>query len=256
MKSSMSLLKNALYKAVSESTNDSQNFVIAFSGGIDSALLSQICLDLGKKISLLTIGFPNSHDLEFSKHIASKFAIPHIVEEIDIDRFRQAILDIKVKIQCNNTSHIENCIAFHFIAELANRNKFRYVLSANGCDELFCGYDRYREIYGQGSDKIMKFMDERLENEFKLMEEINLISSEFGVQTRQPFLSKEFIKYAKTIPVDLKIKGKDDKIRKHILREVAISIGVPKESALSPKKALQYGSLIHKNFKMYRKQYM
>jgi len=38
-------------------------------------------------------------------------------------------------------------------------------------------------------------------------------------------------------------------VRKHILRKVALEIGVPEESAMKPKKALQYGSSIHKNFK-------
>ena len=59
-------------------------------------------------------------------------------------------------------------------------------------------------------------------------------------------LSRKFIDYAKTIPLEYKIKGQDDLLRKHILREVAIRIGVPKEAAMQPKKAIQYGSLIHK----------
>jgi asparagine synthase (glutamine-hydrolysing) len=41
-------------------------------------------------------------------------------------------------------------------------------------------------------------------------------------------------------------------MRKHVLRKAALSIGVPEESALKPKKALQYGSLIHKNYKKFR----
>jgi asparagine synthase (glutamine-hydrolysing) len=51
------------------------------------------------------------------------------------------------------------------------------------------------------------------------------------------------------IPIENKIKSCNDLIRKHILRQVALSIGVPLEAAMKPKKALQYGSLIHKNFK-------
>jgi asparagine synthase (glutamine-hydrolysing) len=38
-------------------------------------------------------------------------------------------------------------------------------------------------------------------------------------------------------------------IRKHILRKTALALGVPEESAMKPKKALQYGSSIDKNFK-------
>ena len=37
-------------------------------------------------------------------------------------------------------------------------------------------------------------------------------------------------------------------IRKHIIRRLALDIGVPQEAAMKPKKALQYGSLIHKYF--------
>ena len=42
------------------------------------------------------------------------------------------------------------------------------------------------------------------------------------------------------------INGSDDLLRKHLLREVSLAVGVPTESALRPKKALQYGTLIHK----------
>jgi asparagine synthase (glutamine-hydrolysing) len=37
-------------------------------------------------------------------------------------------------------------------------------------------------------------------------------------------------------------------LRKHIIRRLAIDIGVPQEAAMKPKKALQYGSSIHKYF--------
>nr|MDQ5876790.1 asparagine synthase-related protein [Thermoproteota archaeon] len=56
-------------------------------------------------------------------------------------------------------------------------------------------------------------------------------------------------KFAKSIPIDQKIKGSDDMIRKHILRRAALVLGVPEEAAMKPKKALQYGSHIHKYFK-------
>ena len=55
-------------------------------------------------------------------------------------------------------------------------------------------------------------------------------------------------------PVDQKIRGSDDFIRKHILRETALLIGVTKDAAMKPKKAIQYGSLIHKKFKTLTKE--
>jgi asparagine synthase (glutamine-hydrolysing) len=92
-------------------------------------------------------------------------------------------------------------------------------------------------------------MDEKIANELLLIQEIAAVASKFDVIVKQPFLSKQFIDFSKSISIDQKIKGPDDTMRKHVLRQVALLIGVPTESAMKPKKALQYGSLIHKHFK-------
>jgi asparagine synthase (glutamine-hydrolysing) len=89
-------------------------------------------------------------------------------------------------------------------------------------------------------------MDSKLENELKMMKAVNSVSSEFGITLLQPFLSERFIKYAKKIPVDNKIKNSEDLVRKHIVRKAALEIKVPEISANQRKKALQYGSQIHK----------
>jgi asparagine synthase (glutamine-hydrolysing) len=248
MQNILSDLKQALYDAVRESVPEAE-IGIAFSGGIDSSLLAKICLDLGKKITLLTIGFPGSHDIGFSKNIASKMGMKQHIGEIDYDEFTKDLSRVRQIIKCENTSHIENCIAYLYISRLAKKNNLDLVLSANGCDELFCGYNGYRMVYNSGEAAIMKFMDEKIANEFALMDEIAVVTGQLGVRVRQPFLSIEFINFAKSIPVDQKIKGPDDMTRKHVLRQVALSVGIPEESAMKPKKALQYGSLIHKYFK-------
>lgn len=241
-------LKRALYDAVSENVPESK-IAVAFSGGVDSSLLAKICRDLGKQVMLVTVGFPGSHDIGFAKHIALKMDMEHKTLEIDYGDFQKNLRRVREAIRCKNTSHIENCIAYFYICKLAKQNGLNVVLSANGCDELFCGYNGYRIAYNSGEAAIMKMMDEKIVNEFALMREIAVVASEFEVMIRQPFMSNRFIEFAKTIPLDQKIKGSDDMKRKHILRQVALSIGVPEESAIKPKKALQYGSFIHKYFK-------
>jgi asparagine synthase (glutamine-hydrolysing) len=90
-------------------------------------------------------------------------------------------------------------------------------------------------------------MGERIINELTLVNEINKITKEFHINIKQPFLTQNFINYAIKIPIEKKIHGPSDNLRKHILREIAVSLNVPIESAMKPKKALQYGTLIHKN---------
>jgi asparagine synthase (glutamine-hydrolysing) len=245
-------LKNALDEALADIVKEESSLAVAFSGGIDSSLLAQLCNILGFKVTLLTVGFPGSPDIEFSKVIAPKLDLPHKALELNREDFRNKQDYIRKKIGCGNVSHIENCIAFHYLGLLAQQNDLRLILTANGCDELFCGYDRFRSIYEFGDARILEFIHQKIENEIILMNEVKSITTELGIKTVHPFLSEKFTSIAMKISIDNKIKGCDDFLRKHILREVALMIGVPREAATKPKKALQYGSLIHKNFKSLR----
>ena len=246
-------LKKALYDAVAESIPEVR-VGLAFSGGLDSTLLAKICSDLGKEVLLITIGFPGSHDIEFSKQIASKLGLPQKTVEIDTPDFHEKLQRVKKIIKCSNTSHIENCIAYLYIASAAERENLHLVLSANGCDELFCGYNGYRLAYAGGPQALSQLMEEKIANEQLLVNEIASVAKEFGVVVRQPFLAQKFIAFAKTIPFEEKITGPDDLQRKHILRKVALELRVPEESAMKPKKALQYGSQIHKYFQKARRE--
>ncbi len=79
--------------------------------------------------------------------------------------------------------------------------------------------------------------------------EIDKLSALFGIKYVCPFLSDRFVDFSMDIPLDFKIKSRDDESRKHILREVALEVGVPKSAALRAKKAFQYSSGIHKAIK-------
>jgi len=219
---------------------------VAFSGGVDSTLLAKLCIDLGYDITLLTIGFQNSHDILFSKKINEIMKLPHKIYEIDENSFYDISSKIKTKINTDNLSWNENFIAFYYVSQLAEVHNLNTVITANGIDELFCGYNAYRDAIKKGDNTVHELMDSKLENELKMMKAVNSVSSEFGITLLQPFLSERFIKYAKKIPVDNKIKNSEDLVRKHIVRKAALEIKVPEISATQRKKALQYGSQIHK----------
>ncbi|HEU04284.1 MAG TPA: asparagine synthase [Nitrosopumilus sp.] len=238
-------LLTEIQNAVKESITE-KKIGIAFSGGVDSTLVSKICKDLEFDITLLTIGFPDSHDIAFAKDVNAILKLRHEISEIDHDSFNEIASKINKKINTDNLSWNENCIAFYYVAKLANSLGIKKVVTANGIDELFCGYNAYREAIEKGEDKVIELMNSKLENEQKMMQAVNEVTSEFGVRIIQPLLSKEFIEYAKSIPVSEKITGKDDLMRKHIIRKLASKIGVPEISTNKRKKALQYGSLIHK----------
>ena len=219
---------------------------IAFSGGVDSTLISKICSDMNFDITLLTIGFPDSHDILFAKQVNEYLKYPHHIFEINSETFPEISSKINEKIQTENLSWNENCIAFYYVSKLASSLDLDIVITANGIDELFCGYNAYREAFSGGESHILEVMKSKLDNELKMMKAVNLIASEFGVRILQPLLSEKFIEYAKTIPISEKIHDSEDLYRKHIIRKLASDINVPELSCTKRKKALQYGSKIHK----------
>ena len=234
-------IKNAISETIS-----GKKIGIAFSGGVDSTLISKICHDMDYDITLLTIGFPESHDILFAKQVNEILQYPHHILEIDSETFPTICKKINQTIQTENLSWNENSIAFYYVSKLAKSLDLDTVVTANGIDELFCGYNAYREAFSEGESRIHQVMDEKLENELKMMKAVNLVASEFDVTILQPLLYSKFIDYAKTIPISEKIHDSEDLYRKHIIRKLASQIDVPEISCNKRKKALQYGSKIHK----------
>ncbi len=225
---------------------------IAFSGGVDSTLISKICSDLGYYVTLLTIGFSESHDILFAKEVNQQLKLVHHVLEIDALTFQDVAIKINQTIKTDNLSWNENCIAFYYVSKLAKSLGINIVVTANGIDELFCGYDTYRTAIGGGESKVLEVMNSKLDNEIKMMKAVNQVASEFDVKIIQPLLSSDFVQFAKTIPISEKIHDSEDLLRKHIIRKLARDVGVPEISYSKRKKALQYGSKIHKTLLKFR----
>jgi asparagine synthase (glutamine-hydrolysing) len=243
--SDLDILLEQIKQAILQ-TVPKKKIAVAFSGGVDSALVAKVCSDLKYDVTLLTIGFAGSHDILFSKEVNEFLKFPHHILEINPDEFGKISKKIQSTIRTDNLSWNENCIAFYHVAKLARSIGLDMVVTANGIDELFCGYNGYRDAIKQGETSVTELMNSKLENELNMMKAVNLISSEFAVTILQPLLSQDFINYAKSVPISEKISGSDDLQRKHIIRKLASKIGVPEISANKRKKALQYGSLIHK----------
>ena len=245
-------LLDEMQNAVKSTVTD-KKIGVAFSGGVDSTLLAKLVKDLEYDIHLLTIGFHDSHDINFAKEVNHILNFPHSISEIDPENFKETSDKIHQLIKSDNLSWNENSIAFYYVAELAQKNGLKTVVTANGIDELFCGYNSYREAIEAGEDEVLKMMNMKLKNEEEMMVAINAVTAEFGVTMIQPFLLPNFIEYAKKIPISEKIHGPDDMKRKHSIRELAMHYGVPEVAAQKQKKALQYGSQIHKSLLKSRK---
>ena len=236
---------------------------VAFSGGVDSSLIAAVCSRLRLGPVLLTVGFAGSHDVRFAAAAARRAGLAHRTlvigggaeEGRDAPPFAGVAAEAVAATGGGDPSRTENCIAFYYIGWLARSLRIGTVLTGNGIDELFCGYDSYRRaLAGAGVPDgdaeaaravVGPMVGERVSKELSIMAAAGSFAARLGVRVAQPLLSAPFVEYAGRLPVESKITGPGDLLRKHAIRGLAASLGVAPHSAGKRKKAIQYGSRIH-----------
>jgi asparagine synthase (glutamine-hydrolysing) len=226
----------------------SPDSLIAYSGGIDSTILAQLYSRYSNP-TLLTLGRKESSDMKAVSQdpLIKRQGFLSVIGIFGIEEIRSAAYDVAKMVEVGNLSHFEDCVAFWLAASRASKIKgIRCMLSANGPDELFCGYDRFRRILDtQGYSKVKSEIPKALESAEELGDQVGLVVSKFGLETKEPFLEDEFKEFALQIPAEFKILKGNDMLRKRIWRCLGRAIGIPEPTVVRQKKAMQYGMGIH-----------
>jgi asparagine synthase (glutamine-hydrolysing) len=130
---------------------------VFLSGGVDSSLVSSILQKHSGNIHTFTIGFKEQKYNEsiYAKQVANHINSNHIEYILGIDEAKEILLNKFTNIY-DEPFGDSSGIPTYLVSEIAKRNDIKVVLSADGGDELFCGYSRYWYTYNLGH-KIKKF---------------------------------------------------------------------------------------------------
>jgi len=241
-------LKESLYEAVRRKLRGFQNVAVAFSGGVDSAIIAKLVAALGAKVTLYTVGFQGSYDIMAAAETAKSLDFKHVVRLLTLKDVEEYLPKVVYAIENADPMKIEIGLPLFVTAENARLDGIRVIFSGQGSDELFGGYSRYLRVLEQyGYDGLQ----DRLWRDIIEISEVNLqrddaVTMANGIELKVPFLDVDVIHRAMTIHSALKIQDKTDKLRKRVLRKTAEMLEVPSEAVERPKKAVQYGSGINK----------
>ena len=138
------------------------------SGGVDSTTISLIAKKYNENIEAITTCFlPEKKfkkfnvDFDFSKQISKDYNFKlnvHYVEN-EADLYKDFI---KVTSYLDEPISNLNFLNTFWQTKLAKENGIKVVLTGDGADELFCGYDRYKSAYLAPKLKFLNFFSKKI----------------------------------------------------------------------------------------------
>ncbi|RAP53524.1 MAG: hypothetical protein BZ138_00575, partial [Methanosphaera sp. rholeuAM270] len=235
------MLKENITSSVQKRVQNLDEVALLFSAGVDSTLIAVLLKRYGVDTTLYTVGTKNSQDLQYARKTADDMGLPLKTWIIDEEIIEENFIPTLNIIEDSNLMKLGVGMTINLTSRLASKDGHRVMLSGQGADELFCGYNRYKRKY-DNNEKLQKELEYDLNNMYHVnLERDDKATMANSIELRVPYLDKNVIRTALKTPTAYMLESPEDNLRKHILRDVAHELGVPEYIAYRPKKAAQYG---------------
>lgn len=185
---------------------------LLLSGGLDSTILASIA----RPEYSVAAGFgADAPDLAFARQAGQRYSRKHVEEVFGEEKMADMVGSIAQVFKTFDPIEIRNsCVALAGL-ERAKRDGHAKVMTGDGGDELFAGYNYLSRYYGD-----LKRLEQELVRLWQVMHfSSKTLGQKIGVQAVTPFLDSEFSKFAKSVDVAEKVGEYDgQKYGKFILR--------------------------------------
>jgi asparagine synthase (glutamine-hydrolysing) len=206
--------------------------VTALSGGVDSSLVAKLA---GREC--VAVGLRDSHDLRHAKYAAGLLGLSCTFVEITPPEIEAALPLVVAVIPKKDPVSTGIALTQYFIARWAGEHGHRRVITGQGADELFGGYQRYQRTATLADDlaRDIAGLEEQAARD-------QSVAALFGAYLSMPYLDMRVVRAALAIPAHGKVHAGRQKIPLRMVAERHI----PAELAWYGKKAMQYGSGVWK----------
>ncbi|MGM5481287.1 MAG: asparagine synthase C-terminal domain-containing protein [Nanobdellota archaeon] len=241
-------LVEAIITRMADEALEQGSLGLLFSGGIDSTLIGYILKKNNKPFTAVSIGFRDSpeqklpDDIRASREIAETLGfdyIERIYDFKDIEELFNESASILGPELVNTVNIGVGSVEAAGIKTLKEYNPgITHVFGGLGSEEIFAGYKRHSDadnVHEECWNGLIKMFKRDLLREFSL-------ARHFNISLLTPFLDKEVIREAMTIPDSMKLTESGSKL---IIRDAAEFMGLDMQFSKRPKKAAQYGSRTH-----------
>ncbi|MFC7255950.1 asparagine synthase C-terminal domain-containing protein [Haloplanus litoreus] len=232
---------DAVERAVRDAVTavDDRDLAVAFSGGVDSALVAAGVPDTPCYVA----GFPDAHDVGAARDAAAAMDRDLRVVELDHDTLERAVPEVAAATGRTDAMTVSIALPLYLVAERVAADGFDRLAVGQGADELFGGYakvvdpaddDRVDATTVRGATReVIGSLPEQLERDTRTLRAA-------GVAPVTPLLTDRVVVAALPLPDHLLATSNE---RKVALRRAAEG-WLPDDVVTADKKAVQYGSLV------------
>ena len=211
------------------------------SGGLDSSLIAAIARRHLDELHTFSVGIEGSRDIEAARLVARHLGTIHHEYLFTPDEALAALPEIIYHLESFDQDLVRSAIPCFFASRLASEY-VKVILTGEGADEMFAGYEYYRDI------SCPHQLRHELRRSICSLHNINLqrvdrLTMAHSIEGRVPFLDLDLIRVAQTIPPELKLfeSGNGQIIEKWVLRKAFEDL-LPPETVWRDKEQFDEGS--------------
>ena len=194
--------RDTLVRAVRRQMMGDVNVGVFLSGGLDSSLVaaiaSRIAAERGRRLQTFAVGTEGSPDLAAARRVAEHLGCEHVEVTYTAAEALESLPNVVRAIESFDPGLVRSAVPNYMLAR-TTRQHVKVVLTGEGADELFAGYEYMRAFTDDAA------LHAELERTVRSLHNLNLqrcdrVTMAHAVEARVPFLDRDVIAWALRIP--------------------------------------------------------
>ena len=180
------------------------------SGGLDSSLIAALASRaVDRPIKTFSVGLQGSPDIQAAARVAEHIGSEHHQLTFTAEDLARALPHVIYHLESADVDLVRSAVPTHFATTLA-RQHVKAVLTGEGADELFAGY-AYHHAYVHSPRALADELTRSLTGMHNInLQRVDRVTMAQGLEARTPFLDRDLIDFAQSIPASVKMRITDE----------------------------------------------
>jgi asparagine synthase (glutamine-hydrolysing) len=212
-------LSDHIKRAVERSIPEGAEVGVWLSGGVDSSVIAALARPFVDRLYTFSAGIEGAPDLQYARQVAQHIGVDHYERIYSVDEMLVVLNKVIYHLESFDAPLVHSAVSNYLVSELAS-DYVPFVLSGEGGDELFAGYEYQKEYQSEVQLTLsIQAAISALHN--TALQRVDRSAAAHCTGVSVPFLDPGVVQYALAIPARWTIRG-SHKMEKWPLRQALI----------------------------------